>query len=214
MSNTIVWNYDPAVTITSFALEKSVDKGLTFAALATVVFNLTGANYDQVNKRFFYLDGAGNPGDVYRVTSTGAFGVSGPTIAVAPPAQPALCTVIGYVLDGLGRPRTDVRVEVHAYGVGGERWTRNHAGVVAQNPAAVGIVATAETVYPDAAGVWQVSLLQKALVRIEIAELGLSWAFEVPAKVGPVNVRDLPQLRGASFNGIWDADDGSPAVIV
>jgi len=203
MSNTISWSYDPTVTITSFALQKSTDKGVTFAALATVAYDPSGANFSVATRKFFYVDAAGAAGDVYRVTSTGAFGVSGPAVAVAPPSEPDKCTIIGYALDGLGRARTDMAVTVTVYGTSGERWVKNPVGTVAHNPQALGMTFTQETVFTTDQGIWQVDLVQRALVRITIEELGYEKSFEVPGKTGPVNIRDVADYRGASHGGLY-----------
>lgn len=77
----------------------------------------------------------------------------------------------------------------------------------------MGVRTEETTIYPNESGIWQVDLVQKSIARITISELQFDWAFEVPAKTGPVNIRDIPQLRGASFDGIWPQESGTPARI-
>lgn len=206
MSNTIVWQFDLTVVITSFTLKKSTDQGQSFAALTSVAFNTArgAANWDDANKRFTYTDGTGNPGDVYQVIAIGANGTSMPALIVAPPTPPATCLVIGYVLDAFGAVDAQIPIVVTTVGTRGEQWGQNTAGIVAQNPMSVGMVGSNRTIYPDRNGMWKIALVQKTYARIVCAAIGLDWSFEVPVKAGPVNVRDIPQLRGQALSVFGD----------
>jgi hypothetical protein len=208
MSNRISWAFDPTVVVTSFTITKSVDKGITYAALTSVAFNTTGANWDKAKKRFFYVDAPGNPGDIYLVTSVGAFGTSPGTYAIAPPTSPAFCYIFGYILDSQGNVDQQTPITVRWDGSRGEHWMKGPTGTVAQNPEALAITAGSMQVYPDANGMWQVQLIQKSFARIQIPAIELDWAFEVPSKPGPINIRDVQQLRGLS-TGIFSDMTGT-----
>lgn len=199
MSSTFFWTPDPTQTITSFTLTKSVNQGLSYSALATIPWDVAGANYNKQRKQFFYVDAGGAEGDIYQIVANGAFGVSEPLIIVAPPAEPDLCTIVGYCRDPFGFVDRDVAIHVTAVGTPGERWASSPAGIVGQHHDALGIVSRKQVVYPDENGMWQVSLVRRIYAKVEIPALDFSWAFEVPQAAGPVNIRDIPQLRGAAL---------------
>lgn len=194
MSVTIFWLGNSVDT--SYALEKSTDKGISYTDVATVTFDVNGSHYDKQKKQFFYADDAGNPGDIYRITSTGAYGISKPTFVIAPPESPPTCVIIGYLMDVFGYVDQRVSVHVTAFGSPGEKWVQNPVGVVAQNTLATGLLGRSSVVNPTDGGIWQVELVQGAYARIEIPELDFSWTFEVPKQTGPLNIRDISQLRG------------------
>jgi hypothetical protein len=196
MSNRLSWGWDTTQTVTGFTLTKSTNKGISFSALVTIPFDTVGANYDAREKKFFYVDNTGVPGDVYKVVAHGTFGVSTPAIIVAPPAAALTCTIIGYVLDLFGSVDERMRVIVDAYGSRGERWMQNPVGVVAQHPEAVAARVTSRVFTLDSAGMWQADLVRGSYARVQIPELQFTHVFEVPQEAGPVNIRDIPQLRG------------------
>lgn len=205
----VYWEHSALAPITSFVLEKSVNKGASYTTLATIVFSTTGANYDSKSRRFFYTDSAGQAGAIYRITSVGTLGTSEPAFAITPPAAMLKCLIIGYVRDSYGNVDTNMRVLVSSYGTRGEAWAYNATGVVANEALAVGVpVDQSIIVQPNAEGIWRVELLRKTLARIQIPDLNFEWAFEVPDAQGPINIRDIPQLRGADFSGLWPGQDG------
>jgi hypothetical protein len=203
MSVRISWGFDPTVSITSFTLTKSTNNGITYAALASVDFDVNGANYDRPTRTFFYVDNAGAAGHVYKIVAEGALGSSEPVISVAPPNPPSKCLVIGYALDAFGQADEHLVVNVETAGRRGQHWLTNPTGLVANNREALGVVRSSCSVFPDANGMWQVSLLRGSYARVQIPALELDWAFEVPSLEGPVNVRDIPLLRSADYLSLW-----------
>lgn len=201
MSVKITWQADPSVTITSFTVIVSTDKGATFTTLATVTFNTaSGApNYDQRLKQFFFVDSSGNPGNIYQVAAIGTNGTSIPEFVIAPPSSYPMCDIFGYVIDAFGDVDTSIPIEVSSFGSRGEKWARNVGGIISQNPMGLGIAAVMRTIFPDNNGIWQISLIQGAFARVSIPILDFTWTFEVPANAGPINIRDLPQLRGQAL---------------
>jgi len=212
MSDTrLTWVPDPSVAVTSFTVQKSTDEGITFSTIATVTAGAASPNYDRQDKVYFYVDSGSSPGDVYKVTCTGPNGTSLPAYAVAAPDPLPLCLVIGYVANGFGDRLSGVAVSVKSFGAKSSAWVNNPAGTIAQNPRAVGVAATSEkTVYTDAAGIWQVSLVQKTEALVTIPDLRFEYAFEVPAKTGPINIRDIAELRGGSFHALHGEPLGVP----
>ena len=200
MSNKVYWNYDPSASITSFTVKRSADMGLTFVLLSTIVFDTNGANFDKQSKRFFYFDGTGAAGNIYAIGSTGTLGTSPDSYVIAPPADPSLCTVIGYARDAFGYADPELSIHVQAFGTPGERWVQNPAGIVSQHGQALGVIGRKVIINPDANGIWQIGLIRKIYARVEIPALDFSWAFEVPDKPGPINIRDIPQLRGQALS--------------
>ena len=199
MANKVFWIPDLTQTITSFQVDRSLDKGQTFTTVATITFDVNGVNFDKPTKRFFYSDASGVPGAVYAVTAIGPSGSSAPVYAITPADAPLTCTIIGYVRDVLGYAMPDAAIVVKAFGSTGEQWARNPNGLLAQNPNALGVVSRDIIVKPDDNGMWQVTLLRKAYAKIEIPSQEFVWAFEVPDKTGPINIRDIPQLRGQAL---------------
>lgn len=219
MSNTIYWGYDTDFTYTSFDLTKSSDSGLTYSALATVTYDTSDAGvFNRQKSLFFYVDGAGAPGDIYRITGTGPLGTSLPATAIAGPASSPECLIIGYVSDARGKVDESMQVIVTTYGAveGGreDRWVKNPTGIVSLRSAkALGIQNSSFTVYPNSKGIWQVSLIQRTVARVQIPDLKFDLAFEVPEELGPRNVRDIPQIQGGSFYGIFSEETGVPEAL-
>lgn len=208
MANKFYWTPDPTQTITSFDIERSTDHGSSFAALVNIPFNVNGANYDKQRKQFFYEDAAGQPGYIYRIVANGAFGVSVPLTIVAPPAEPELCTIIGYVRDASGYVDRTTAIHVTAVGSPEEHWAPNPEGLVAHNAHALGIVAKRDVIHPDENGMWQVDLIRGIYARIEIPALMFQRTFEVPRKAGPINVRDIAEVRGRALALFGDVNAG------
>jgi hypothetical protein len=205
--NTLTWGYVASPAVTSWVITKSTDGGSTFSALATVAFSVTGANFNPQTQQFFYADAAGNPGDIYEVVAVGSAGTSLPVMLIAPPAAPQLCKVIGYLKDPFGGVDQNTVINVNSMGTKGERWVPSTAGLLSQAPMGLAVTPSHRRVYPDANGMWQVSLVYGAYCRVEIPSIDFSWTFEVPAKAGPINIRDLPQLRGEAL-GLFQQEDG------
>lgn len=208
----IRWGFkkDTGVTITSFTLTKSVDKALTFSALTVITFDVNNsAVFDRATDSFFYDDVAANPGDIYKIVATGSNGTSIPVFAIVPLPTPAACTIIGYVLDGFGESDKHLNVVIEtAGGPQSEIWMANPDGLVAQSNEALGIT-RADTVVQVNQGMWQASLLQGSYARITIPALRFDWSFRVPKEEGPINIRDIPQLRGSSFDGLYPGTAGT-----
>lgn len=207
MSNKIVWGFVTPPAIAHFSLIKSTDGGSTFNALGVVAFDVNGASYLPQTQQFFYVDAAGNPGDIYQVFAVGDDGTSPPVTVIAPPVRSALCTVIGYVKDPFGMVDQNTVINVNSMGSRGERWVASPAGLQGFAPMALAITPSLKRVYPDENGLWQVGLVYGAYTRIEIPSIEFSWTFEVPAKPGPINIRDIPQLRGEAL-GLFQQEDG------
>jgi len=201
MGITLNWGFDPSTAITQFVLTKSTDKGKSYSALTTIAFDVTGAAFDAKKGLFFYTDAAGAPGHIYKLVAQGAAGDSSPSYIVAPADEPTTCLVIGYIRDGFGAVNENVKVNVSSYGNAQESWADNPNGLIAQNPRSLGIVAGERTVYPDSNGMWQVELIKNTRARIIIEEMNFDWTFKVPNDSGPVNITDIPQLRGQEFHG-------------
>ena len=210
----ILWDFDRSVPVTSFTLTKSTDKGLAYAALDVVSFDINGAAYLPGKKRFHYDDVAGDSGHLYKVIASGPYGAAAAVIGVAPPQAPSKCLVIGYLLDGVGNVDTQSPVIVETHGTNGSYWTNNPSGVVAQNAQAQGIGYSRYEIYPDQTGLWQIPLVIGTVARVQIPSQELDWAFEVPNQEGPVNIRDLPLLSMADYFSLYPDRSGTRAGLV
>jgi len=199
MAAKIYWTPDLSQAITSFTVYRSDDKGASYTQVALIPFNVAGPNYDKQSRQFFYDDSSGDVGFVYRIVASGNAGDSDPLTIITAPAEPSLCTVIGYVRDALGFVDQSIPVFVEATGSTGERWIQGPEGIVAQNGRPLLLQPRTATVHPNEHGLWQVDVMRGAYVRITIPALSFVWAFEVPNVAGPVNVKDLPQLRGKAL---------------
>lgn len=208
MSNKLIWSPNYSVPISSFTIVKSTDMGITFAFLATVDFDTSSGapNYLPGTKQFFYNDSSGNPGDMYQITASGDNGTSAASLVVTPPASIPLCTIFGYQVDGFGNPGTAI-VTCRSIGSKGERWAKTVPGMDAFSTQALGVVAASAEVFTDSNGIWQVSLVQGSYAQIEIPAINFTWTFEVPAKSGPINIRDIPTLRGEAL-GLFGPEYG------
>jgi len=211
VSITVSWTFDPSVPITEFELSKSAD-GETWASLATIAYSLSGPNYNRNKKAFEYVDVSGSPGEVYKIVSIGDNGTSEPTYLIAGGYNLEKCTVVGYLVDTVGGVDTDTPIRVSSAPVDESRWLHNDGGVFSQNSSSVGVLSHYTTVYPNAEGIWQVTLIQGTVALVEIPSLQYQHAFEVPKK-SLVNIRDIPQIRGRDLNGIFPNMQGLPANI-
>jgi hypothetical protein len=201
MANRLYWKADPSVTVTSFVITRSTDLAQSFSALATVNYDLAGANYDKRTKKFFYDDSTGSNGNVYRIVAVGNNGTSTPVFLVAPAAAPSTCTIIGYIMDTFAEVNTSLQVHVESYGR--PQWKKGTSTLVAQSAEALGVPTSEQIVTPNTDGVWQVRLVQGAYAKIRIPDLQYDHAFLVPEKEGPVNIRDIPFLRQADLHGLY-----------
>jgi hypothetical protein len=209
MSVKITWSYDPSVSVTDYKVYRSTDNGVTYTLVSTIAFDVNGANYDKAERQFFYTDAGGAAGYVYKVTATGANGTSKPVYTIVPPGDPPTCLVIGYVTNVFGQKDLgQVHIDVQGYGSRGELWAPNASGVVANSQQAMGLASGLRRVFLDENGMWQVELVRKTLARITIPALDLDWAFEVPDREGPVNIRDIPCQRGADFETTFGDNAG------
>ena len=199
MSNKFYWSSDPADKATSFDLNKSVDGGATYTSLVNVPYDVNGVNYDRQQKKFFYTDVSGNAGDIYHVVSNGPLGASDPLIVVAPPTEAPTCTIVGYVRDPFGYVDTRMAVHVESAGKGSERWVAAGNGTIGQNAQSLAIVDRSIIVNPNSDGMWSVDLIQRSVMRIMIPALEFNVTFEVPARIGPINVKDLRPLSGQTL---------------
>ncbi len=197
----VSWDYDSSVAVTSFGVYKSSNKGLTYTLISTVTFAVNGANYNRVDRAFFYDDLTGAAGDIYKIVANGVNGTSASAFGIAPAVELARCLIIGYARDGFGDVDPYMDVLVETYGNRGEHWVQNSGGVIAQHAQAIGVSSGARTLHPDVNGMWSVELIQKTFARIRIPALEFDWAFEVPDKEGPVNIRDVALLRQGDYYG-------------
>jgi hypothetical protein len=196
MSVRLYWYADTTQTVTSFSIRKSSDGGLTYDAPVSVLFNVNGANYEKQTKRFFYDDALGAAGNIYKISAVGPLGTSSEETVIVEGDKPPLCRVIGYIKDAFGGVDQTVSIQVKAFGTPGERWAKNTTGMVARNSHALALTSREIFLRPDASGMWSVDLVQGVYAHVSISSLNFEHVFEVPAQAGPVNIRDIPQLRG------------------
>lgn len=193
MSVRLYWHADDP-TASTYNIEKSVDKGKTYAPLGSFAASTTGPNYDARTKRFFFDDAAGNAGNVYSVTAVGALGVSDPTIIIAPPEPVKTCLVVGYVRDLFGSVDQSVMIAISSFGTRDEVWAASE-GIVGQAARGLGVKPSFRQVYVDENGMFQAELIRNCYAKITISDLQYELYFIVPNEPGPVNVRDIQALR-------------------
>jgi hypothetical protein len=191
----------------SFVLAVSTDDGLTFEPLATIPFDINGANAK--NGRFFYDHADGDSRYIYSLSAVGTNGTSRPVLAFAPTTAPSTCTVHGYARDLSGDVILSAHIQVNV-----DTQYINAEGAVAKNDDGFLLMSGERWLYFDENGHWQIELPRLAHARILIPVAGFSKLFIVPDETGPVNLRDIPSLPQASYLGTWDKSDEMRAEIV
>ena len=215
MSVRLEWAPDPAGNgVTTYNIEKSTDKGVSWAVLDDVAYNVNGGSFDKPSRRFYYVDAEGNPGDIYRLNAQGTWGTSDWVFLIAPPGTQPLCQVFGYVDTAFAIQDVQTRIVVSAFMPNGRQWARNTQGLVSHNPEGLGILEGERVVYPDANGIWKVDVAQGVYCKVYIPALNFVWVFEVPRELGPRNIRDILAVRGADFDSVWGEQTGEPRTII
>lgn len=203
--STYTWALPPeSESVTEFELEKSTDGGLTFAALATIPNDTTNAAvFNPDTCKFFYVDGSPVAGEIVRIAAENANGLGPWEYLHGPPAVPTLCNIYGAVLDmATGKPVHGCQVLIEPIAAHLSSYQQN-AGVASLNAESVTVSRRALTIFTDAAGRWQIDLMQDLPVRISIPKVGVEQIFRVPKNVATLNFRDAVKYRisGPIFPG-------------
>ena len=210
MAATLTWFPDPASNgVTEYILDSSTDGTITWANVTTVVYSLTGMQYDKVNKVFTYTDSAGAPGTLYRLSAVGSFGTSGYVYIAVPPGPPPVCEILGYIQTAMAGVDSSTPIQVQTYLKKGQQFF-SVPGTIGQTRAGMGIQAWKTSVYPNASGICSDTLVQGVYALITIPALNFRWAFQVPEVPGPVNIRDIPCLKGSDWFSVTGEETGVP----
>lgn len=179
MAYTLRWY--PIIGATSYDIEKSVDKGASWSALATVAHDKSGANWSVPRQDFFYIDAAGASGHSYRQNWTDGSEVSKFTYTVAPPPPPELMVLTGLVY---GENAAEVRV-LYLNG------PQELLGGYGYNPVAPGVIGDKST-RTSAEGLWQMEVYQGSRIRLMIPSTRFVHEYILPTgSPGPFALTDL-----------------------
>lgn len=196
MTTRFSWAPSPAADgVTLYRLEKSLDKGLTFASLDVIVNSTSEPDYDPDNNEFFYVDNDPQAGEIVRVRAENSFAVGAWGYVFCPPAAPRTCTLYGTVLDGTGQPSSNTQVIL-----GVVRPPDVQDGQVPAISSSTNLFALKSNVtkVTDREGAVQIKMLQGSIASIDIPELRMSMTFRVP-EIDLLNLVDVPQYEIPGF---------------
>ncbi len=192
------WDFDLA-GVSTYAIAGSTDKAATYATITSIPNNKGGANYNKKTQKFFYEWSAATPGDVLRVIAQNAsLEEMGRAYFVVPAPRLSQCIVMGYVADGQGYVDREQSIIAETEQQmtapwGPDRLSLSNNAVLAQP--------SRQEMFPDANGMWQVSLARGLTVRFYSPFYGLDLVVQVPDREGPVNLFDLPVIRSMEGPG-------------
>lgn len=179
MAYTLQWF--PVIGATSYRIEKSTDKGASWALLATVPHDKLGANWSAAAQEFFYVDATGNSGDVFRRDWTDGVTTSKFDYTIVPPPPPELLVLTGVVY---GEHAAEVRI---VYLSGPEEVVGGY-GYNPPAPDAIGEKVTRTS----SEGLWQVEVYQGARVRVMVPSTRFVHEYILPTgSPGPYAITDL-----------------------
>lgn len=193
------YRWGPLSNTTSYVLERSVDKGLTFTNVTTIPHNFSGPNYDATSGSFFYTDGSPTLGEIIRLYGTNADGAGEPAYIGGEVASSPKCHIYGVVLNGLtGAPHKDVRVDITPLETHTATTLIEVGGVAAINSyTALGTKCTT-TLYTNNQGQWAIDLVRGISVRVDIPQVGFIREFKVPLDRDVLNIVDAHIYRTAA----------------
>lgn len=197
------YTWKPSTDTVSYILEKSIDRGLTWAALATITHDYSGADYDASIVRFFYDDGAAVLGEWVRIYGQNAEGDGEASYLHGPVVSTATCHLFGVLQHAVtGDPLRDVRVSITPSNR--VRTTLQPGqGVPGTNTATLLGGKREFTVFSDDEGKWSIDLVRGITVTVTIPDVGFEQGFFVPEDRDTLNIvdayiyRSMSRIKGA-----------------
>lgn len=167
------WSNPPAVDdVSSFVIEKSTDRGVTFELVQTIDADVTDtAVYDPAGRVYFWEDPDPVPGEIVRIAAENDIGVGAYSYSHTPALPPAMCNIYGTIIDPIGgRPVAAATVRVLIFS----------APLATTPPSTLLKQASTQQLLTDHLGRWSVSVMHGAVVDIDIPATSTSYTIRVP----------------------------------
>lgn len=197
------YTWRPNNDTVTYILEKSVDRGLTWAALAAILHDYTGLDYDSATGKFSFDDITPVVGELVRIYGQNAEGDGPAAILHGPLIANPTCQLYGVVVHTVtGQPSEGVEVRIRALSDRRSSSLIPNAGVPAVNtPSTLGGDRVFRT-FTDAEGTWKFDLIRGIAVVCTVPSTGFQQDFYVPTDRDVLNITDTHIYRASSrFQG-------------
>lgn len=198
------YTWKPSTTgTTTYILEKSTNHGLTWAALASITHDYTGANYDSSVGRFFFDDITPVVGELVRIYGQSVEGDGPAAILHGPLVANPTCHLYGVIIHTVtGEPSEGAEVRVSPLSDRRKSTLIANAGIpAANNPSTLGGDRVFRT-FTDAEGQWKFDLLRGIAVECVVPSTGFRQSLYVPDDRDVLNIADAHMYRsGTRFQG-------------
>ncbi len=184
---------------TDYQLDKSLDGGLTWVALATVPHAIPGVDYDTATGRFNFTDGAPVVGEIVRIQAVDSGDSSRDSVFVFAHGAPATVETIhifGQIIDSVsGVPRENVEIRVMVLSQEASTFLPQEGN--AALPSNLGRPMLGHKyltrVFTDDNGSWSVDTLKDLPLQVDIPETGYTMRFRTPIDRDLLNIVDASE---------------------
>lgn len=197
------YTWRPNSNTVTYILEKSVDRGLTWAALGSVLHDYTGPDYDSAQALFAFDDITPVVGELVRIYGQNAEGDGPADILHGPLVANPTCRLYGVVIHTItGEPSEGVEVRIKPLSNRRKSSILPNAGVPAVNiPSTLGGDRVFRT-FTGADGTWKFDLVRGISVLCIVPSTGFQQDFYVPDDRDVLNIADTHIYRASSrFQG-------------
>ncbi len=197
------YTWRPNSNTVTYILEKSVDRGLTWAALGSVLHDYAGPDYDSAQSLFAFDDITPVVGEMVRIYGQNAEGNGTAEILHGPLVANPTCRLYGVVVHTItGEPSEGVEVRIKPLSKRRKSSLIPNAGVPAVNiPSTLGGDRTFRT-FTEADGTWKFDLVRGISVACTVPSTGFHQDFYVPDDRDVLNITDTHIYRaGSRFQG-------------
>jgi len=191
---------DVIVQVFDSSLSRLVQGGRTDQAQGRLATTLDPGDYKAILSKS--LTSFSNPYDITVADNGGVgsqtFTLVGTPLSIQPPASPEFCRVYGYLQSMTGQYSDKYNIRVEAVGANRNSYV---AGTGAIDSEPQGVAQDSKVIRPNrTTGIWEIDLVRKAIVRIQIEAQGVDKVFRVPDETMR-NFKDIDTLETAQFIG-------------
>ena len=197
------YTWTPNNDTVTYILEKSVDNGLTWTALASILHDFSGADYDSSVAKFFFDDITPVVGELVRIYGQNAEGDGPAAILHGPLVANETCQLYGVLVHTVtGEPLEGAEVRVKPLGDRRKSSILPNSGIPAvNNPSILGGDRVFRT-FTDAEGAWHFDLVRGIAVVCDVPSTGFRQDFYVPEDRDVLNIADTHIYRASTrFQG-------------
>ncbi len=197
------YTWKPSTGTDTYILEKSTDNGLNWVALASIIHDFSGGDYDSAIGRFNFTDVLPVVGEFVRIYGQNVQGNGPAAILQGPLVANPTCRLFGVLVHTVTQqPLEGAEVRIGPLSDRRSSTLIPNAGIAAvSSPSVLGGDRLFRT-FTDAEGKWEFNLARGIAVECVIPSTGFSQAFYVPEDRDLLNIVDTHIYRaGSRFQG-------------